>query len=83
MSKNTSISLGNYFDQFIHSQIKEGRYKNVSEVVRAALRLLEREEKEVSALKKAIKDGIESGLAEDFDPQQNLKQLKANRRLNG
>lgn len=83
MSKNTSISLGNYFDQFIHSQIKAGRYKNVSEVVRAALRLLEREEKEVSVLKKAIQDGIDSGIAQDFDPAKNLEQLKANRRLNG
>ncbi|MEE4259876.1 MAG: type II toxin-antitoxin system ParD family antitoxin, partial [Bacteroidales bacterium] len=44
MSKNTSISLGSYFDEFIHRRISEGRYKNVSEVVRAGLRLLEDEE---------------------------------------
>jgi len=30
MSKNTSISLGNYFDQFVNSQVSAGRYKNVS-----------------------------------------------------
>ncbi len=42
--KNTSISLGNYFDQFVSSQVSVGRYKNVSEVIRAGLRLLENEE---------------------------------------
>ena len=37
MSKNTSILLGNYFDDFIKSSIEQGRYKNASEVVRAGL----------------------------------------------
>ena len=47
MNKNTSISLGNYFDQFVQSRISEGRFKNVSEVIRAGLRLLEEEESKV------------------------------------
>ena len=83
MSKNTSISLGNYFDEFVHKRISEGRYKNVSEVIRAGLRLLEEEESKVIALKKAIQDGIESGMAKDFDPENHLKSLKSKRRLNG
>jgi len=82
MSKNTSISLGDYFDQFVKSQISAGRYKNVSEVIRAGLRLLENEESKVLALKKAIQEGIDSGIAHDFDPEKNLKELKA-RRKNG
>ena len=36
--------LTNYFDEFIQSLIKTGRYKNVSEVVRAGLRRLEEDE---------------------------------------
>jgi len=83
MSKNTSISLGNYFDEFVHKRISEGRYKNVSEVIRAGLRLLEEEESKVIVLKKAIQDGIDSGLAQDFDPENHLKLLKSKRRLNG
>ena len=79
MSKNTSITLGTYFDQFIQSILNEGRYKNASEVVRAGLRLLEEEEKKSIALRQAIKDGIDSGLAENFDPQEHLKSLKAKR----
>ena len=62
MNKNTSISLGNYFDQFVQSRIKEGRFKNVSEVIRAGLRLLEEEESKVIALKNAIQEGIDSGV---------------------
>lgn len=83
MSKNTSISLGDYFDIFIQNQITEGRYKNVSEVIRAGLRLLENEESKAIALKNAIREGINSGIAENFDPKENLKVLKANRKANG
>lgn len=45
MGKNTSISLGSHFEDFINEEINSGRYSSVSEVIRAALRLLEREEK--------------------------------------
>ncbi|MDR6969561.1 antitoxin ParD1/3/4 [Flavobacterium arsenatis] len=80
--KNTSISLGNYFDQFVSSQISVGRYKNASEVIRAGLRLLEDEESKAIALKSAIQKGIDSGIAHDFDPEKHLQELKA-RRNNG
>ncbi|WP_218598329.1 type II toxin-antitoxin system ParD family antitoxin [Polaribacter sp. NJDZ03] len=83
MNKNTSISLGNYFDQFIQSSISDGRFKNVSEVIRAGLRLLEEEEEsKVIAFKNAIKEGIDSGIAHDFDPKKHLESLKANKHLN-
>ena len=75
--KNTSISLGNHFDQFISSQVSTGRYKNVSEVVRAGLRLLEDEESKIVALKEAINKGLESPRIENFDFKENLKNLKA------
>lgn len=80
MSKNTSITLGGYFDQFIQSTLREGRYKNASEVIRAGLRLLEEEEKKVVVLRKAIEDGINSGIADDFNPEEHLKQLKSKRK---
>lgn len=83
MSKNTSISLGDYFEQFVDTQVKAGRYKNVSEVIRAGLRLLENEESKAIALRNAIQEGIESGIAHDFDPEKNLQALKANRKQNG
>ena len=83
MNKNTSIILGNHFDSFVQNSISKGRYKNVSEVIRAGLRLLEEEENKLIALKKAIQDGMDSGIAEDFDPQVHLESLKAKRKGNG
>ena len=80
MSKNTSITLGSSFDQFIQRILREGRYKNVSEAVRAGLRLLEEEEQKIIALRHAIDEGINSGLADDFDPEEHLKILKASRK---
>ena len=72
--------MGSYFDQFIQSILKEGRYKNASEAVRAGLRLLEEEERKIIALRQAIDEGINSGLAEDFDPDEHLKILKGSRK---
>ena len=83
MSKNTSISLGNYFDQFVNSQVSAGRYKNVSEVIRAGLRLLENEESKAIALRNAIEQGLNSPRVEGFDFDENLKNLKAEKRKNG
>ena len=80
--KNISISLGNYFDQFVINQVSAGRYKNVSEVIRAGLRLLEDEESKVAALRKAIQEGIDSGVAHDFDAKKHLKALKAKKKAN-
>lgn len=83
MNKNTSISLGDYFDSFVRNSISNGRFKNVSEVIRAGLRLLEEEENKVIALKNAIHDGIDSGIAYSFDSQKHLESLKTNKRLDG
>ena len=83
MSKNTSISLGNYFDQFVQTQVSAGRYKNVSEVIRAGLRLLENEESKVIALKSAIQEGMNSPRVADFNFDKNLERLKAEKRKNG
>ena len=77
MRKNTSVSLGEYFEGFVETKINEGRYKNASEVIRAGLRLLEDEEYKMLSLKNAIQEGIDSGIAEDFDPKKHLQELKA------
>jgi len=80
MGRNTSVSLGEYFENFVDGRISEGRFKNASEVIRAGLRMLEEEENKITALKKAISDGIESGIAENFNPKQHLESLKAKKR---
>ncbi len=80
MGRNTSISLGDYFENFVDNSVIGGRYKNASEVIRAGLRLLEEEESKIIALKKAVNEGIESGTAENFNPKQHLESLKAKKR---
>ncbi len=75
MGKNTSISLGNHFEDFINEEVKSGRYSSASEVIRSALRLLEREEKKEKELIKALEIGEQSGFIENFDSKQNLKNL--------
>jgi antitoxin ParD1/3/4 len=64
MQKNTSISLGSHFDEFISAQVSIGRYGSVSETVRAGLRLLEEREAKVSILRQALIDGENSGKAD-------------------
>lgn len=75
MGKNTSISLGDHFEEFINDEVKSGRYSSVSEVIRSALRLLEREEKRERELIKALEKGEQSGFVENFEPKENLADL--------
>ncbi len=75
MSKNTSRSLGDHFEQFINKEIESGRYASANEVIRTALRLLEREEKKINEMRNALVVGEESGWVKDFNPQDHLKAL--------
>lgn len=77
MGRNTSVSLGDYFENFVDNSVSDGRFKNASEVIRAGLRLLEGEENKIIALKNAINEGIESGIAENFNSKKHLDFLKA------
>ena len=83
MGRNTSMSLGDYFENFVDSSISEGRYKNASEVIRAGLRLLEEEENRIKVLKNVIQGGIDSGISKNFNPKKHLALLKANKKKNG
>lgn len=65
-----NINLTDYYDNFLAEALASGRYKNVSEVVRAALRLLEqqdrREEAKLEALRDAFKEGRDAYERGDF-----------------
>ena len=62
-----NVNLTKELDRFVASRVKSGRYANASEVLRSALRLMERDEREyeekMSALRTAIQDGLERGIA--------------------
>jgi antitoxin ParD1/3/4 len=64
MQKNTSVTLGSHFESFITEQIKNGRFSSASEAIRAGLRLLEERELKLSVLRRALKEGEDSGFNE-------------------
>jgi antitoxin ParD1/3/4 len=78
MARNTSILLGDYFENFIKEQISTGKYSSVSEVVRTALRVFEQEETKTKSLINELKTGEKSSKIRNFDRNKNLEMLKAN-----
>jgi len=74
MAKNTSISLGPHFDEFIAERVKDGRYGSASEVVRAGLRLLENNEARLAALRAMLTEGEQSGFV-DYSYEKLIKEL--------
>lgn len=81
MAKNTSITFGEHLELFIRDQIHAGRYGNVSEVVRAALRLLEEHEQKLEALRQALRDGAASGDAGALDFDEIKREARRQARL--
>lgn len=75
MAKNTSILLGDYFDNFINKQVVTGKFTSASEVVRAALRLFEYEESKKTELIKELKKGEKSGFVKNFSKTEFLANL--------
>ena len=67
MARNTSVSLGDHFTDFIAVKVEEGRYSSASDVVRAGLRLLEAEEAKLEQLRAALVAGEESGPGRAWD----------------
>ena len=63
-----NVNLTDELERFVLAKVQSGRYENASEVVRAALRTLEREEQQyeatLTALRAAIDEGDASGIAE-------------------
>ena len=63
-----NVNLTQELDSFVLARVESGRFENASEVVRAALRTLEREERvfeaKLETLRAAIDEGDASGIAE-------------------
>jgi len=63
-----NVNLTDELNRFVAKKVKTGRYENASEVVRAGLRTLEREEQryeaKLAALRSAIDEGDKSGIVE-------------------
>lgn len=77
MNKNTSITLGDHFSDFVDAQLDSGRFASVSEVVRAGLRLLEEHEAKVRLLQDALLAGEQSGEPREFDNDAFVSRMRA------
>ncbi len=78
MARNTSILIGEYYENFINGQIATGKYSSVSEVVRAALRHFEEEEIQKKSLINELEIGEKSRKIKNFDRKENLAMLNKN-----
>lgn len=76
MPRTTSVTIGSQLDEFVTTLIESGRYGSTSEVIRSALRLLEHQENQAMALRRAIEAGDESG-----ESDLNLKDIAAKVKL--
>ena len=56
-----NVNLTDELDGFVVEKVESGRYENASEVVRAALRTLEREERQFEAKLAALRTAIDAG----------------------
>ncbi len=79
MARNTSVTLTPHFEAFIAEQIASGEYGSASEVIREGLRLVEERKKKINALRAALIEGEESGIAEDFSFDDFLRSKRAKR----
>lgn len=76
MARNTSVTLGEHFEEFVANIIEQGRFQSVSEVVRAGLRKLEEDESKLEALRARLQAGENSPPVENFDKEAFLAGLR-------
>ena len=76
MTRHPSISFTTHQQQFIAALVDSGRYRGASEVLRAALKLLEeREERRQTALQDleaAVAEGLASGDPMPLEPMDDI-----------
>lgn len=76
MARNTSIILGDHFDEFIQEELASGRYASASEVIRSGLRRLEEDRKLKVLIDEALVIGEESGEPRELDVQAFKKNMR-------
>jgi antitoxin ParD1/3/4 len=82
-----NISLTPHLEEMIRAKIASGSYTSASEVVREALRLLEEEDRvrslKMQRLRHDLREGLESGPATTFNPQEIKLAARATRSRKG
>lgn len=76
-AKNTSIALGAPYTEFARRKVESGEFGSTSEVVRDAMRRYIAYDEKLEALRRAIKDGEDSGPPQPFDFNDFIAEMKA------
>ena len=76
-----NVNLTDELDRFVLEKVNSGRYENASEVVRAALRNLDREEREYEAKLEALRTAIDQGDASGIAKGNAFSRVRATLRL--
>ena len=79
MSKDTSVTIGDHFADFIDRQVQAGRYQSPSDVVSAGLRLLEEQELKIERLRAALIEGEQSGAPASLDLNEFIDEMHRDR----
>jgi antitoxin ParD1/3/4 len=77
MTEEPTIRLARHFEVFVEDQIAAGKYASVSAVIEEALRMLERREAKMEALRQALIEGEESGPATPLDMEEIKRKARA------
>lgn len=76
-----NVDLTPYLKQYVEGKVKDGRYNNVSEVVREALRLMEARDQWQAARLRDLRAALAEGDATDAEPLEDdvtlLRQARA------
>lgn len=66
-----NVAIPQQLEEFIHEQVRSGRYGDADAVVRDGLRLLQERTRSrverLDELKSLVQAGLDSGVAEEFD----------------
>ncbi len=63
------VSLPDQMKEWVERQSVDGRYANASDYLRDLIRADQKRQAAFSTLQSAITEGVESGPAEEFDPE--------------
>ena len=81
---NMNVSLTEELGEFVKARVSTGRYSSASEVVREALRLMERHEQTEAAKLKWLQEAYAAGIASGDAGELDFNAVKAEaRRLSG
>ena len=77
VSANKSYVLGKHYEEFVATQVAQGRFNNASEVVRAGLRMLEDYEIRMKELRMLVGQGAAAVAAGDVTTYASPEELVA------